>query len=296
MTYDEIAAQLQFFRDIGVTELDVPTWTPVRAASGEGLRTPGSESRDAAAPARAAKSRPETSAVPAPETGKPRGSGQDALREIMEKSLPMQPRQPPASLSNAPSTSPSDPRPDVASRLDAVRQELGDCQRCGLAGGRTNIVFGAGNPAARLVLVGEAPGADEDRQGVPFVGRAGQLLTKIIESIGMSRDDVYICNVLKCRPPGNRNPEPVEVEACSPFLRKQLGTIGPKIVCCMGTFAAQTVLGMKIPISQLRGKFHEIDGILYMATFHPAYLLRNPEKKREVWEDMKKIRAELMGA
>jgi DNA polymerase len=144
------------------------------------------------------------------------------------------------------------------------------------------------------MFVGEAPGAEEDRQGLPFVGRAGQLLTKIIESIGLSRDSVYICNVLKCRPPNNRNPESDEVETCSPFLRSQLQAIAPKVVCCLGTFAAQTMLGMKVPISKLRGRFHEIDGIRFIATFHPAYLLRNPEKKREVWEDMKQIRAALM--
>lgn len=177
--------------------------------------------------------------------------------------------------------------------LEAIREELGDCQRCKLAGARTRIVFGSGSPKARLVFVGEAPGSEEDRQGLPFVGRAGQLLTKIVESIGLSRDDVYICNVLKCRPPKNRNPEPDEVETCSPFLKSQLAAIGPDIVCCLGTFAAQTVLGMRVPISKLRGQFHEIDGVRYIATFHPAYLLRNPEKKREVWEDMKRIRAEL---
>jgi DNA polymerase len=177
--------------------------------------------------------------------------------------------------------------------LEDIRKDIGDCQRCGLARTRSRIVFGAGNPGAKLVFVGEAPGFEEDRQGLPFVGRAGQLLTKIIESIGIARDDVYICNVLKCRPPNNRNPEPVEVETCSPFLRAQLEVIRPEIVCCLGTFAAQTVLGMKAPISKLRGQFHEIDGIRYIATFHPAYLLRNPEKKREVWEDMKRVRAAL---
>jgi uracil-DNA glycosylase len=177
--------------------------------------------------------------------------------------------------------------------LELIREELGDCQRCKLAPKRTNIVFGAGNPNAELVFVGEAPGSDEDQQGLPFVGRAGQLLTKIIESIDLKREDVYICNVLKCRPPDNRNPEPDEVLACNPFMKKQLAAIKPKIVCCLGTFAAQTVLQTTAPISKLRGKFHDIDGIRVIATFHPAYLLRSPDKKREVWEDMKQIRAEL---
>ena len=177
--------------------------------------------------------------------------------------------------------------------LESMRAEIGDCQRCKLAAKRTNIVFGSGNPSAELVFVGEAPGYDEDQQGLPFVGRAGQLLTKIIESIDIKREDVYICNVLKCRPPDNRNPEPDEVASCNPFLKKQLATIRPKVVCCLGTFAAQTVLQMAVPIGKLRGKFFDMDGMRVIATFHPAYLLRSPDKKREVWEDMKQIRAEL---
>jgi uracil-DNA glycosylase family 4 len=182
---------------------------------------------------------------------------------------------------------------DATLSIESVRVELGDCQRCKLAPKRTNIVFGSGNPNADLVFVGEAPGFDEDQQGQPFVGRAGQLLTKIIESINLKREDVYICNVLKCRPPDNRNPEPDEVAACNPFLRKQLAAIRPKIVCCLGTFAAQTVLQTAGSISKLRGRFLDMDGMRVIATFHPAYLLRSPEKKREVWEDMKQIRAEL---
>ena len=178
-------------------------------------------------------------------------------------------------------------------QLDDIRAEIGNCQRCKLAPTRTHIVFGSGNPDAELVFVGEAPGYDEDQQGLPFVGRAGQLLTKIIESIDLKRENVYICNVLKCRPPENRNPEPDEVASCNPFLRKQLAAIRPKIVCCLGTFAAQTVLQTAAPISRLRGKFFDMDGMRVIATFHPAYLLRSPEKKREVWEDMKQIRAEL---
>src|SRR6185503_19450233 len=177
--------------------------------------------------------------------------------------------------------------------LESIRADLGDCQRCKLAPMRTNIVFGSGNPNAELVFVGEAPGFDEDQQGLPFVGRAGQLLTKIIESIDLKREDVYICNILKCRPPDNRNPEPEEVAACGGFMKRQLATIRPKIVCCLGTFAAQTVLQTTSSISKLRGKFFDMDGIRVIATFHPAYLLRSPDKKREVWEDMKQIRAEL---
>jgi DNA polymerase len=177
--------------------------------------------------------------------------------------------------------------------LEGIRSDIGDCQRCKLAPTRNTIVFGSGNPDAEIVFVGEAPGYEEDQQGLPFVGSAGQLLTKIIESIGVRREDAYICNILKCRPPENRNPEPDEVLACSPFLKRQIASIRPKIVCCLGKFAAQTLLQSAAPISRLRGRFHDVDGYRVIATFHPAYLLRSPEKKREVWEDMKQIRAEL---
>ena len=230
MNSNEIAAQLEFFRDIGVDTLDA-------FSLGEGSRGREAQARQGEASTEAAA-----------------GEGDS---------------------------------------LDSIRAEIGDCQRCKLAPTRTNIVFGSGNPHAELVFVGEAPGYDEDQQGLPFVGRAGQLLTKIIESINLRREDVYICNVLKCRPPENRNPEPDEVASCNPFLRKQLAAIRPRIVCCLGTFAAQTVLQTAAPISRLRGKFFDMDGMRVIATFHPAYLLRSPEKKREVWEDMKQIRAEL---
>jgi uracil-DNA glycosylase family 4 len=240
MNRNELAAQLQFFKDIGVESLAVGA---VREAQ---ARERAASSGEAQARERAAS----------------RNDGLGADRAPLQD-------------------------------LESVRAEIGDCQRCKLAPKRTNIVFGSGNPSAELVFVGEAPGYDEDQQGLPFVGRAGQLLTKIIESINLKREDVYICNVLKCRPPENRNPEPDEVAACNPFLKKQLAAIRPKIVCCLGTFAAQTVMQTAAPISRLRGKFFDLDGIRVIATFHPAYLLRSPEKKREVWEDMKQIRAEL---
>jgi DNA polymerase len=153
-------------------------------------------------------------------------------------------------------------------------------------------VFGTGNPQAKLVFVGEAPGRDEDLQGEPFVGQAGQLLNKIIQAIQLSREQVYIGNIIKCRPPENRNPEPDEIMACEPFLIKQLQVIRPKLICALGAFAAQTLLKTEEKISSLRGKFHEYQGIPLMPTYHPAYLLRNPNRKREVWEDMKKIKRE----
>jgi uracil-DNA glycosylase family 4 len=177
--------------------------------------------------------------------------------------------------------------------LEAIRAEMGDCQRCSLGALRKNLVFGVGNPKAALVFVGEAPGADEDREGEPFVGRAGQLLTKIIEAMGLARRDVYICNILKCRPPGNRDPEAPEIAACEPFLIKQLQAIAPQAICALGTFAAQTLLKKDIPISSLRGRFHTYSGIKVMPTYHPAYLLRNPSAKKMVWEDVQMIMNEL---
>ena len=181
---------------------------------------------------------------------------------------------------------------NAAEALAAIRADIGDCTRCKLHTlGRTQIVFGVGNPDADLMFVGEAPGGDEDIQGIPFVGRAGQLLTKIIEAIGLSRDDVYIANVIKCRPPGNRNPEPDEVETCEPFLFRQIDTIEPKVIVALGKFAAQALLRTDAPISRLRGRvFDYRGGAKLIPTFHPAYLLRNPASKREVWEDMKVAR------
>jgi uracil-DNA glycosylase len=178
-----------------------------------------------------------------------------------------------------------------AEALVAVRTDIGDCTRCKLhAQGRRQIVFGVGNPNADLMFVGEAPGADEDIQGIPFVGRAGQLLTKIIEAIGLKREDVYIANVIKCRPPGNRNPEPDEVETCEPFLFQQIDIIKPKVIVALGTFAARALLRTLDPISRLRGRMYDYRGAKLIPTFHPAYLLRTPSSKREVWEDMKVVR------
>lgn len=176
--------------------------------------------------------------------------------------------------------------------LPDIRAEIGDCARCKLSAGRKQIVFGSGNPNADLMFVGEAPGADEDEQGEPFVGRAGQLLTKIIEAIGLQRSDVYIANVIKCRPPNNRAPEPDEVATCEPFLFKQIDAIKPKVIVALGTHAAHALLKVDTTISKLRGQVIDYrGGIKLVPTFHPAYLLRSPDRKRDVWEDMKKVRA-----
>jgi uracil-DNA glycosylase family 4 len=187
------------------------------------------------------------------------------------------------------SASPGEPHGVISSTLEDVRSELGDCSRCSLHKTRHNLVFGEGSPQAGLVFVGEAPGADEDAQGRPFVGRAGQLLTKIIEAMGLKREDVYICNILKCRPPGNRNPQPEEIAACEPFLIQQLKAIRPRVICALGTFAAHTLLKSEVPITLLRGHFHSYQGIPLMPTYHPAYLLRNPQAKKQVWNDVQMV-------
>ena len=180
---------------------------------------------------------------------------------------------------------------NAAEALVAIREDIGDCTRCKLhALGRTQVVFGVGNPDADLMFVGEAPGADEDEQGIPFIGRAGQLLTRIIEAINLRRDDVYIANIIKCRPPQNRNPEPDEVASCEPFLFHQIDVIKPKVIVALGKYAAQTLLRRETPISRLRGQVFDYRGAKLVPTFHPAYLLRNPSSKREVWEDMKLVK------
>ncbi len=195
-----------------------------------------------------------------------------------------------------------------AQGLNSLRSEIGDCTRCRLCEGRTQVVFGVGNPHAKLMFVGEGPGRDEDRQGEPFVGRAGQLLTKIIEAMKLKREDIYIANVVKCRPPENRNPAPDEIATCSPFLLRQIEIIRPKIIVCLGSFAVQTLLHTESKISSLRGRFHPWpslvvkerwttslpeNSIQLMPTYHPAFLLRNPNMKRPVWEDMQKVMEDL---
>ncbi|MBL8185824.1 MAG: uracil-DNA glycosylase [Blastocatellia bacterium] len=179
----------------------------------------------------------------------------------------------------------------TADTIGSIRAEIGDCTRCKLHSlGRKQIVHSTGNFQADLMFVGEAPGADEDEQGLPFVGRAGQLLTKIIESIGLRRENVCIGNINRCRPPGNRQPEPDETAACRPFILREIAVVRPKVIVVLGATAAHNLLEVKTPISKLRGHFHDYFGVKVMPTFHPAYLLRDPHKKREVWEDMKKVR------
>jgi DNA polymerase len=198
----------------------------------------------------------------------------------------------PAEVSPAEPTEPM-PRKLPVVTLESVREEIGDCTRCKLHKGRTNLVFGVGSPTARLMFVGEAPGEDEDKKGEPFVGKAGQLLTKMIEAMGILREDVYICNTVKCRPPNNRNPEPDELASCEPFLKGQLAAVQPEVIVTLGKFAAQALLRDATPISRLRGNWREYEGIPVMPTFHPAYLLRSPQEKGKVWDDLQQVMKKL---
>lgn len=178
---------------------------------------------------------------------------------------------------------------ELQETLEIIRADLGDCRRCGLAASRTRLVYGVGNPNARLVLVGEAPGHEEDLKGEPFVGESGQLLDRILLAMGMQREEVYICNVLKCRPPNNRDPDPEEVATCEGFLIRQLAAIRPRVIVGLGRVAVHSLLKTRTPISRLRGEWQRYQGVPLMPTYHPAYLLRNPEGKRDVWEDMKEV-------
>ncbi|MBS2021309.1 MAG: uracil-DNA glycosylase [Deltaproteobacteria bacterium] len=230
-----------------------------------------------------------------------RGAPQYGLPTQAPSALPRAPSSPPPSNTTMPPKVPSAtalPLPVLVAgganpTLDSVRTELGECTRCKLHKTRTKIVYGVGSPKAKLVFVGEAPGEDEDLSGEPFVGKAGQLLTKMIEAMGLSRDTVYICNTTKCRPPNNRNPEPDELSACEPFLVGQLAALKPQVIVTLGKFAAQALLRDQTPISRLRGEWREYQGIPLMPTFHPAYLLRSPGEKGKVWADLQLVMKKL---
>lgn len=240
---------------------------------------------EAALPAQATPAQaPEPAAAPDPEQqALIPGAAPAPEPTLAPMAKPRNPRSEPPPL-------PFDPEAEMA--LDELQAAVDGCLRCKLGAGRTNLVFGVGNPAANLVIVGEAPGANEDAEGIPFVGRAGQMLTKMIENvIEVPRQEVYICNILKCRPPGNRNPEPDEIDCCEPYLHKQLAIIQPRLILALGKFAAQWLLQTKTPIGRLRGKFGRYQGIPCLSTYHPAYLLRNPRDKRLVLEDLLKAKA-----
>ena len=270
----EALRHLEWLRENGVREVPrpaAPAPAPVQRAAQAPAPAPAPGGPPAAAPAHAASRQPPPDpAGQAPRPAPPAGAPRPPAR--------------PYTLND---------KGCGSAALLAIREGLGECTRCKLAGGRTHLVFGTGNPAAELVFVGEGPGADEDLQGEPFVGKAGQLLTKMIEAMGYRREQVYIANVVKCRPPGNRNPEPDEIEACEPFLRRQLEAIGPKVIVALGKFAAQTLLRTAVPITKLRGTWASYQGVRLMPTFHPAYLLRSPEEKKKAWADLQLVMAEL---
>lgn len=272
----EIAAWLEFYRELGIEDFYR------RGAS----QTRAQASLDPISSTTVARSASPDVPTPAPAVT-------DLLRSASQVTRParLQPPAPSLSLFDAP------PAPRVGPEtLEAIRADLGDCHRCKLAGGRKTIVFGEGNLHAHVVFIGEGPGADEDEQGRPFVGRAGQLLNRMIQMIGMRREDVYICNVVKCRPPGNRTPERDEVETCSPFLFRQLEAIKPRLICCLGAPAMRTVLGIKEGITKIRGQFFDYADGKALVTVHPAYILRNPREEKILREDFEKIREFLKGS
>jgi DNA polymerase len=278
----EIEDHLKFYRDIGLEDIGhsaCPTELASTANSTETVsRSVASPDVPAASPTvpTAPQDRYETSTS---QKSLPEEAG--LFGEIIGTGKPASSRLRAATIPVIESRDPS---------LEAIREDIGDCRRCRLCEHRTNIVFGEGSPQAKLVFVGEGPGADEDATGRPFVGRAGQLLDKIIEAIGMKREEVYIANIVKCRPPGNRTPERDEVETCEPFLWRQLAFIRPEVIVALGSPAFQCLVKTREPITRARGQWRDWNGIKLMPTFHPAFLLRSPDKKREVWEDMKKVR------
>lgn len=283
-THDDLAAiagqlkeHLQFYRDIGVADIGGSSRPDSPAAF--------AETTEIAAPDIALKE-VESPRPPIPEP--PRE--ESPVRQ--EFNLFGEPVSPPSGLKSAGRTAqpPQILAPPLDASLEAIREDIGECTRCKLSEHRTNIVFGEGNPHARLVFIGEGPGADEDASGRPFVGRAGQLLDKIIVAIGLRREDVYIANVVKCRPPGNRTPEKDETATCEPFLFRQLRFINPSVIVTLGLPALQSLLKIRDSITRARGQWREWNGVRVMPTFHPAYLLRDPSKKREVWEDIRKVR------
>jgi uracil-DNA glycosylase len=286
---EEIAGWLEFYQDLGIDEFLLesrPSETsfdlqPARAASG-------------LAPTQLTETQPEAITLADNRNEKKSASVAPILATQATPPTPgiapVAPARPPTAARSLNLFEAESPRRSDRETLDEIRIDLGDCQRCKLAGARKHIVFGQGSPHAELAFVGEGPGADEDEQGLPFVGRAGKLLNRMLQMVNIRREDVYICNVVKCRPPGNRTPERDEVEACSPFLFRQIDAIRPRLVCCLGAPAVKTVLGLKEGILKLRGRFYDFGASKALATVHPAYVLRNPREEKILREDFEKIR------
>ncbi len=285
-THDELKAWLEFYEELGLGGFykrnPDDAALPTVLAAAISASAPTAETMKPSSP-----SQPQTATRPAirrPPVATPAPAA--APRAIIPPPTPV------VSLFDAPPP----PQASGPETLDQIRKDLGDCQRCKLAPTRNKIVFGDGNPHAELVFIGEGPGADEDEQGLPFVGRAGKLLNKIMQMVGFKREDVYICNIVKCRPPGNRTPETDEIETCSPFLYRQLGAINPRLICCLGAPSARTVLGIKEGITKVHGHFYDFGKIKAMPTVHPAYVLRNPREEKILLEDFEKMRDFLKGA
>jgi uracil-DNA glycosylase family 4 len=269
----QIADWLEFYRDLGIESFyrRASGIEAVRSAKSSAPRETNTEKKVAAKPAAEPLRTPELQ--PAPQAAPPATVAPFATRP---QSLSLFETPPPVRRERE--------------TLEQIREDLGDCQRCRVAKGRKTIVFGQGDPHAELVFVGEGPGADEDEQGLPFVGRAGQLLNRMIQFVGMKRQDVYICNIVKCRPPGNRTPERDEIETCSPFLLRQIEAIRPRLVCCLGAPAMKTLLGIKEGITRVRGQFFDYGSTKAFVAYHPAYILRNPREEKILREDFEKIR------
>ncbi len=286
-TLRQIRSHLEYLRDMGVTELSLPTEeaeAQLRAGPsggrGAAAAPQSSPSRSFAPPPPAPPPAVGSASPPPPQPAREAPRAYEAPAAVAAAAMPAARAPAPASL-------------PVAEGLEPMEREVSGCRQCRLCEKRTQTVFGSGNPQADLMFVGEGPGAEEDRRGLPFVGEAGQLLAKIIEAMGTTREAVYIANVVKCRPPNNRTPMLDEIEACYPYLRRQIAAVKPKIIVALGAPATQTLLGVSMPISRMRGSFYRYGEIQVMPTFHPAYLLRNPGEKRAVWEDMQKVMAAL---
>lgn len=281
-TRDALAERMRFYRDLGLTEF---YRRPVDAVAYAAQEAATSIALSASTIAESAERRePEPEIVAEGSVGRanqPNSSREEATIRTRR------------SFSPAPDVGAAVPAEERASALQAIREDLGDCTRCALQKGRNTIVFGVGNPAARLMFVGEGPGADEDAQGLPFVGRAGQLLNNMIAAMGLKREDCYIANIVKCRPPGNRTPEPNEANTCSPFLFRQIDVVRPHVLVALGATAATYLLGARQPLAGLRGRVHAFRGMSLIVTYHPAFLLRDPRQKKEAWADLQIAMKEL---
>lgn len=279
-TREALAARLRFYRDLGLTEFYRRAVDPAQLRS---FTASFEKAPDAG-----------VTSVPdiAPESGVegPAASSPHLATQLLQEDQPIPPRK---LVSAVPRITPALPASDRAAALQLIREEIGDCTRCALHKGRNKLVFGDGGAQARLLFVGEGPGADEDEQGLPFVGRAGQLLNNMIAAMGLKREEVYIANVVKCRPPGNRTPEPEEANTCSPFLFRQIDVVRPEVVVALGATAATCLLGHRQPLAGLRGRLHHFRGAKLIVTYHPAYLLRDPRQKKEAWADLQMAMREL---